>query len=244
MLKCKREIAYPKHQKSSIMYKQMKNHIEITDLENLNAKTVNVDGKRMYEFEGIDDKFPSVTTVTGLLNRDHIKLWRKRVGEKKANKITAQATKRGTSFHQIVEDYLRAEKDIILDNPLQRGMFNAMQPVLDEIIPLALEAPLFSPNLRMAGRVDCVGIFDEQLCIIDFKTSSKYKEEYMAKPWFIQMTAYALMVEELTGQQIQECVALVAVEGLNAFQMFVCNPLDYIDELVDLRKRYENIYGV
>ena len=66
----------------------------------------------------------------------------------------------------------------------------------------------------------------------------------MAKPWFIQMTAYALMVEELTGQQIQECVALVAVEGLNAFQMFVCNPLDYIDELVDLRKRYENVYGV
>ena len=50
--------------------------------------------------------------------------------------------------------------------------------------------------------------------------------------------------EELTGEQIQECIALVAVEGLNAFQMFVCNPLDYIDELVDLRKRYENIYGV
>jgi len=226
------------------MYKQMRNLIDINDLENLNAKTVNVDGKRMYEFEGIDDKFPTVTTVTGLLNREHIKLWRKKVGEEKANKITAQATKRGTNFHQIVEDYLRAEKDIVLDNPLQRGMFNAMQPVLDEIIPIALEAPLFSPNLRMAGRVDCVGIFDEQLCIIDFKTSSKYKEEYMAKPWFIQMTAYALMVEELTGEQIQECIALVAVEGLNAFQMFVCNPLDYIDELVDLRKRYENVYGV
>ena len=80
----------------------MKNHIDITDLENLNAKTVNVDGKRMYEFEGIDDKFPSVTTVTGLLNREHIKLWRKKVGEEKANKITAQATKRGTNFHQFL----------------------------------------------------------------------------------------------------------------------------------------------
>ena len=109
---------------------------------------------------------------------------------------------------------------------------------------LLLEAPLFSPNLEMAGRVDCVGIFDEQLCIIDFKTSSKYKEEYMAKPWFIQMTAYALMVEELTGQAVQECIALVAVEGLNAFQMFVCNPLDYIDDLVQLRKQYKNVYGV
>jgi genome maintenance exonuclease 1 len=226
------------------MYKQMQNFIEITDLENLQAKTVSEDGKRMYQFEGMEAKYPSVTTVTGLLNREHIKLWRKRVGEETANKITASATKRGTNFHQLVEDYLRAEKDIIIENDLQRGMFNAMQPVLDEIIPLALEAPLFSPNLEMAGRVDCVGIFDEQLCIIDFKTSSKYKEEYMAKPWFIQMTAYALMVEELTGQAVQECIALVAVEGLNAFQMFVCNPLDYIDDLVQLRKQYKNVYGV
>ena len=226
------------------MYKQMQNFIEITDLENLQAKTVSEDGKRMYQFEGMEAKYPSVTTVTGLLNREHIKLWRKRVGEETANKITASATKRGTNFHQLVEDYLRAEKDIVLDNPLQRGMFNAMQPVLDEIIPLALEAPLFSPNLKMAGRVDCVGLFDNNLCIIDFKTSSKYKEEYMAKPWFIQMTAYALMVEELTGQAIHECIALVAVEGLNAFQMFVCDPLDYVDDLVQLRKQYENVYGI
>ena len=226
MLTYKLKTAYPKTTSSSIMYKQMQNFIEITDLENLQAKTVSEDGKRMYQFEGMEAKYPSVTTVTGLLNREHIKLWRKRVGEETANKITASATKRGTNFHQLVEDYLRAEKDIIIENDLQRGMFNAMQPVLDEIIPLALEAPLFSPNLEMAGRVDCVGILDEQLCIIDFKTSGKYKEEYMAKPWFIQMTAYALMVEELTGQAVQECVALVAVEGLNAFQLFSCNPLD------------------
>ena len=129
----------------------MQNFIEITDLENLQAKTVNEDGKRMYQFEGMETKYPSVTTVTGLLNREHIKLWRKRVGEETANKITASATKRGTNFHQLVEDYLRAEKDIIIENDLQRGMFNAMQPVLDEIIPLALEAPLFSPNLEVSN---------------------------------------------------------------------------------------------
>ena len=30
-----------------------------------------------------------------------------------------------------------------------------------------------------------------------------------------------------------------SVEGHNAFQIFFCNPLDYIDELVDLRKDIE-----
>ena len=220
-------------------------------MKEYNHKTINLpeitatttDGVRLYETPD-GNKYPSITTVLSVRNKKGLFEWRKRVGEETANKITASATKRGTNFHQLVEDYLRAETDIIIENDLQRGMFNAMQPVLDEIIPLALEAPLFSPNLKMAGRVDCVGLFDNNLCIIDFKTSSKYKEEYMAKPWFIQMTAYALMVEELTGQAIHECIALVAVEGLNAFQMFVCDPLDYVDDLVQLRKQYENVYGI
>ena len=218
--------------------------MDITDLENIKLNTIQEDGKRFY----VDDngeRYPSVTTVTSLLTRDHIKLWRERVGEEEANKVSSQAARRGTKFHQNIEDYLRQEKDIIeFDNILQEGMFKAVQPVLDEIVPLALEAPLWSPNLKMAGRVDCVGMLDGNLCIIDFKSSGKYKEEYMTKPWFIQMTAYALMVEELTGQQVDELVALVGVEGQNAFQIFYGNPLDYIDELVDLRKRYTNVYGV
>lgn len=218
--------------------------MDITDLENIKLNTIQEDGKRYY----VDDtgaKYPSVTTVTSLLSRDHIKLWRKRVGEETANKISSQAAKRGTSFHQNIEDYLRKEKEFIeFDNVLQEGMFKAVQPVLDEIVPLALEAPLWSPNLKMAGRVDCIGMLDGVLSVIDFKSSGKYKEEYMTKPWMIQMTAYALMVEELTGQAIEEVVALVGVEGHNAFQIFYGNPLDYIDELVNLRKRYENLYGV
>ena len=46
-------------------------------------------------------------------------------------------------------------------------MIKAVQPILDEIIPIALEAPLYSNQLRMAGRVDCVGLFDNNLSIID-----------------------------------------------------------------------------
>lgn len=226
------------------MTKLKTNLLELTDLENIQLKTVNHEGKRYYLGED-DMKYPSVTTVVGLQSREHIKLWRKRVGEETANKITKRATKRGTSFHQHVEDYLRKEKDFIeFDNILQEGMFKAVQPILDEIVPLALEAPLWSPNLKMAGRVDCVGMFDGKLCIIDFKSSAKMKEEHMAEPWFIQMTAYALMVEELTGHPIEECMALVGVEGMNTFQMFFCNPVEYVDKLVDLRRQYTNLYGV
>jgi genome maintenance exonuclease 1 len=95
----------------------------------------------------------------------------------------------------------------------------------------------------MAGQVDCIGFWDNELCIIDFKTSAKYKEEYMADPWFHQMTAYAIMVEELTGEEIDSIVAVVAVDG-GGVQVFEADPRDYVEKLYELRNRYGTLYGV
>ena len=217
--------------------------MDITDLESLDLKTVSENGQRFY-VDDKGDKYPSVTTVVGLESREQIKLWRKRVGEEKANQITKSATSRGTTMHQHVEDYLRKEKDFIeFDNLIHEGMFKGIRPVLDEIIPLALEAPMYSDKLKMAGRVDCIGFLDDALCIIDFKTSSKFKEDYMARPWFLQMTAYAIMVEELTGKKIEEIVALVMLEN-GHFQIFIANHEDYIDDLCSVRLQYKNLYGI
>ena len=219
--------------------------IEIHELEDLDLSTISEKGQRFYTDSTGKIKYPSVTTVVGLKNREQIKLWRERVGEETANKISTSAAKRGTSFHQNIEDYLRKEKEFIeFENVLQEGMFKAVHPILDEIIPIALEAPLYSNQLRMAGRVDCVGLFDNNLSIIDFKSSSKPKEEYMAKQWYIQMTAYALMVEELTGKPVEEITAIVGIEGLNTFQIFTSTPGEHIEDLVQLRKQYENLYGI
>ena len=66
----------------------------------------------------------------------------------------------------------------------------------------------------------------------------------MAKPWYIQMTAYAIMVEELTGHAVDNITAIVGVEGMNTFQIFEAQPQDYVDELYQLREQYKNLYGV
>ena len=214
------------------------------DLESLqdNMTRGQENGKRFYQTPD-GQKYPSVTTVTGLLTRDHIKLWRERVGEEEANKISSVAARRGTKMHALFEQYLRAEEELVFENILDQAMFNAVQPVLDDIVPIALEAGMYSDSLQMAGQVDCVGLWDDELCIIDFKTSAKYKEEYMADPWFHQMTAYAIMVEELTGEEIDSIVAVVAVDG-GGVQVFEADPREYVEKLYDLRQRYANLHGV
>ena len=222
----------------------MDNQITLGDLEQLQESMTRVqeDGRRFYETpEG--QRYPSVTTVTGLLTRDHIKLWRERVGAEEANKISSVAARRGTKMHSLFEQYLRQEEELVFENILDESMFNAVQPVLDDITPIALEAGMWSDSLQMAGQVDCVGIWDNELCIIDFKTSAKYKEEYMADPWFHQMTAYAIMVEELTGEVIDSIVAVVAVDG-GGVQVFEADPREYVDKLYKLRQRYANLHGV
>jgi genome maintenance exonuclease 1 len=146
-------------------------------------------------------------------------------------------------MHSLFEQYLRAEEELVFENILDESMFKAVQPVLDDIIPVALEAGMYSDSLQMAGQVDCIGFWDNELCIIDFKTSAKYKEEYMADPWFHQMTAYAIMVEELTGEEIDSIVAVVAVDG-GGVQVFEADPRDYVEKLYELRNRYGTLYGV
>ena len=81
----------------------MFNHLEGYDAVKL--PTENVNGKRYYVTpEG--KHYPSVTTVTGLLNRVWLKKWKKAVGEEKANKISRKASTRGTRYHHLQEDFL------------------------------------------------------------------------------------------------------------------------------------------
>ena len=79
---------------------------EILDYDFQSLPTENIDGKRYY-ITPTGEKYPSVTSVTGLLNKEAIKKWRKKVGEKQANKISTQAARHGTSAHQLFEDYIK-----------------------------------------------------------------------------------------------------------------------------------------
>ena len=90
------------------------NHVKLPELK-LQRVTLE-DGKRYYVTpEG--NKYPSVTTMISHFKKDTILEWRKRVGAEEANKISRQATNRGTKLHSIVEKYL-ANEDMEISNPI------------------------------------------------------------------------------------------------------------------------------
>ena len=93
-------------------------------------------------------------------------------------------------------------------------MFNSIKFWLDDIDNIhALEDPLYSDFLQVAGTVDCIADFQGKLSVIDFKTSSKPKDRDDIYNYFMQTAAYAVAFEERTGIPIGRLVIIMAVEN-------------------------------
>jgi len=190
------------------------------------------DGKRYYVTpEG--KKLPSVTTVVGAQKKQAIMEWRRRVGEEVANKISKQATTRGTNMHSLCEYYLNNEpKPPGVVMPDAKEMFISIKPYLNKINNIHYqEVGLWSSQLGLAGRVDCIGEYEGSLTVIDFKTSSKAKDRESILDYFWQCTAYALMYEELVGQPIDDLVIIMAVKDSTPL-IFKEKTQDHIEGLV------------
>ena len=190
-----------------------------------------------YYTDADGNKYYSVTTVLSILNKEAIMAWRKRVGEEEANKISSQAATRGTKVHNMIEKYIVGE-EFDTDNLVALSNFKDIQPIIDQNLSKihAVEARLFSKHLGLAGTVDCVGIWDGQLSIIDWKTSKKYKRKEWCENYFMQASAYAIMWEERTGMPITNLV--VAIAGDEGPQIFIEHRDNWDKKLIETIEEY------
>jgi genome maintenance exonuclease 1 len=195
------------------------------------------DGKRYYTLPD-GTRLPSVTTVLGAQKKQAIMEWRKRVGEEKANAISRKASGRGTNVHTLCERYLNNESlgDIMPD---AKEMFISLKPTLNRINNIHYqEQALWSTQLGMAGRTDCIAEFDGELSSIDFKTSARIKTREDILDYFWQTAAYSLMYEELIGTPINKLVIIMAVENSTPL-IFIEKTEDHIEGLVEAIQFYK-----
>lgn len=198
-------------------------------------KRIDSVGGRVYETP--DGKsYPSVTAVVGQHKAHQIAEWRNRVGAEQANKISGRASRRGTAFHKLCENYLLglAPTPSIFDAP----MFNSITPFLDRIDNIhCLETQLYSHHLKAAGTVDCIAEFDGRLHVIDFKSSARIKRREWIHDYFMQTSAYAVMFEELTGLPVDRMLIIMGVDDEDPL-LFQEKRDHWIGQFVDLRTQY------
>ena len=214
----------------------MFNHIPISTPI---METAYEDNLHFYKINGV--KYPSITTILHSFPNEGINQWKLRTPNWK--EIQDESFKVGTALHEKIESYLKNkdhDKDMEL---LPMKLFYNLKPELDKIDNIRCqERYLYEPNLRVAGAVDCIAEYEDELCVIDFKNSRKEKKNWMVKKsgYYLQLNAYARMFKHCTNIEIENGIIMIAdwQGGVNIHKIKI---KDYDEDLDVLIEQY---YGL
>ena len=171
------------------------------------------------------ESLPSVTTVLSKTkDKSGLDRWRKRVGEKTAEKIIADSSRIGTALHLFIEHYVNehAYKDLTEIGIKAQDM---AQVIIDHDEGLkkisevwGSEVHLYYPG-KYAGTTDMIGVYDGRPTIIDFKQTNRPKKREWVQDYLMQLAAYAMAHNKLFDTEIDQGVILMCSRDL-LFQKF------------------------
>ena len=203
-------------------------------------KEVNINGVRHYDTP--DGTLISITSLLKNFTPQGILDWRKAVGAEKANEVMRAAADRGSKVHQIIESCLsnKPENDLVGNyGELAARLFGQMVPALYKIDRIrTLEQALYSTRLGIAGRVDCIAEFDGKISTIDFKTSTRKRDE-INENYPVQATFYSIAWEERTGEKIEQIVILTTTET-GELDVYIDDPSKHVERLEEMVNEYKS----
>ena len=169
---------------------------------------------------------PSVTTIlSGTSEKKGIEQWKRRVGEKEAERVIKESTDIGSAVHEAIEEYLHGNEwddfsetrtDLIARSITKKFISDGLKSI-DET--WGLEVGLILDGLY-AGTADCVGLVKGVPSIIDFKTAKKIKRRDWIDDCFLQGCAYANAHNVMFNTSIKQVVILMIDRDL-IFKDFV-----------------------
>ena len=139
-------------------------------------------------------KVPSVTTIlSATKDKRFLDNWRRRVGEKEADRIMRQASSVGTEMHQVLEYYLTGQGYY---NAAEEGTKPRMmaKTILDNIVLDEVwgnEISLQYKN-QFAGTCDLTAVAYGKPSIVDWKQANRPKKEEWVEDYKLQLGAYYL----------------------------------------------------
>ena len=161
-------------------------------------------------------EYVRVTQSLSIINKPGIVAWSARVGRKKVEAIMTKRCNLGTLVHNLFERTLKGEKFNLgtYEKEIQEdlNLFDEFK-INTCLSPEALEQRLWSNKHGYAGTADYIGEYqsfkkylvrgwkanfpDGAKVIIDWKTSAD-----LYKTYFLQLAAYIVAFEELTGVRL------------------------------------------
>ena len=234
-------------------------HLPIGNLPKVELEEV--DGKHYYLCDG--NVYPSVTTILDdTADKFNLDRWRIKVGADVAAHISKTSSDIGTAAHKFNEAYLNNHE--LSYEAGEHTLYGKahhinMLPYLDQIGTIhGTEVRLVSKKHGFAGTVDCIGEYMTPeglesyrqnpwmggrhrgiVSVIDFKCKSKPQDKRWMKDHFLQVAAYAMAWEEMTGMKIDQGIIL-ASNRHGTMQQFIVRFGRHGSDFLDRLARYKN----
>ena len=175
------------------------------------------------------DRFRSVTAITGSLATSGIQQWRQaeinrrgfEEGMRHCDNHSKESIDVGNAMHLIIERYMNNQPAPILGQRAEDApdlafnpfvLFKMVKPFLNRLDNIrAVEVPLISEHLHVAGTTDLIAEFDGELVLVDHKNSRKPKRPSNIRQYILQEVVYASMWRDLTGEEIKYVITNMAI---------------------------------
>nr|BAR36411.1 hypothetical protein [uncultured Mediterranean phage uvMED] len=186
------------------------------------SEQINEKSGRVYDVDG--SRLPSVTSILGKTKDEQfLKDWIKKVGEKEAERIKNNSSRRGTSMHKFLESHITG---IGYDDLTELG--RTAKSMAEKVIEIGLapveeyygsEITLYYPGLY-AGATDLVCSHNGLETIVDFKQANRPKRKEWIEDYYLQIAAYAMAHDHVHGSKIRQGVIMMCTPDLY-YQEFI-----------------------
>jgi len=168
----------------------------------------NIEGIRFYN---ISDNLnvPSVTSILKFTkNPDLMNSTDNRISD---------AMEIGNMMHMYLDHYVSKEDEYIPENKNFLIAKKLAQTVIDNCIMSlgeiwGTETSIHYKN-QYAGTIDLIGIHDDKLTIIDYKSSYRKKTDEEMQEYFLQLAAYAIAHDWQHGTSIESCLVFLSLRN-------------------------------
>lgn len=189
-------------------------------------------------------RYPGVTRVlSGTKDMTGLDAWRARVGDEEADRIINESKMIGSSLDKIFNDALDPDNRSNFDLRLYKDevgfkLFRQLEPYIKHIDPVAVQLKVWSDRMRMMGYLDCLGYYKGVLTLIDCKNAKREKTAETIHDYYLQCTAYSMMVYEMFGIKVKQLGLLIARRD-QAFPQVEVKPIaPYVPEVLDRVRQY------
>lgn len=195
-----------------------------------------------YVIEGTP--YTRVTRPLGLLSTPALELWRLRIGELPANRISKKAAEQGTLLHTYCQEFgksIHNALDIHAKNPKHTRILISALNWYNESVKtcLASETVVFNSECEIAGRLDLFAeLKDGSLWVIDYKTGRVRPTAQLQLAAYVKMLPSLDLKIDLT-RQINR--AILSINPRNKSAKFIPIPAHQLD--ADWRA-YQNLLGI